>query len=291
MTSEPWTILGAAGEPIIGDAHLPAPGIGEPVGVLVCCHGFKGYKDYGFFPQLAEAAARSGLIAHRFNFSHSGMTNRIETFERPDLFSLDRWSYQIADLLAVVSAIREGELAGENLPIVWFGHSRGGVTCVLTGQRVFEDDELASHRPAGIVTAAAPHEAMHLEEEHKRILRKTGRLSSPSSRTGQDLQIGLPFLEEVESAPHAYDPVRCIARIACPMLILHGSDDPTVPVESAHALSAAAKHAQLEVLDGANHVFNAPNPLPLDTPAPPTAQRMIDMVCEFATTRCRHPAV
>ncbi len=287
-TVQPWTITGAAGQPIFGDSHLPDE---PPVGVLVICHGFKGYKDYGFFPHLAEAAAQTGLIAHRFNFSHSGMTNHIETFERPELFTLDRWSYQIADLLAVVSAIHDGHLPGAGalpgLPITWFGHSRGGVTCVLTGARVFGGDTLATHRPAGIITAAAPHDGMRLDDDHKRILHKTGRLSSPSSRTGQELYIGLPSLDEVEADPDSFDPTRCIRTITCPVLIVHGSDDPTVPVDSAHHLADAAQNVTLEVLDGANHVFNAPNPLPTDTPAPPTAQRMIDTACNFAVACCR----
>jgi len=47
MSREAWSIEGADGQPILGDTHLPeAP----PRGVLVICHGFKGYKDYGFFP-------------------------------------------------------------------------------------------------------------------------------------------------------------------------------------------------------------------------------------------------
>ena len=53
---------------------------------MLIAHGFKGYKDYGMFPRLARVAAETGFVAHRFNFSHSGMTDRIATFEHPDLF-------------------------------------------------------------------------------------------------------------------------------------------------------------------------------------------------------------
>jgi hypothetical protein len=84
-----WSIEGSEGEPIIGNAHLPeAP----PGGVVLVAHGFKGYKDYGMFPRIAESLANRGFIAHRFNFSHSGMTGAIETFERPDLFERDTWN-------------------------------------------------------------------------------------------------------------------------------------------------------------------------------------------------------
>ena len=100
-TVKPWSIPGAEGEVILGDCHLPA---GEARGVIIIAHGLKGYKDYGMFPVIARACAAGGLIAHRFNFSHSGMTNALETFARPDLFERDTWNRQVHDCRAVVEA-------------------------------------------------------------------------------------------------------------------------------------------------------------------------------------------
>ena len=105
--SNEWTLPGADGEAILGNAHRPD---GEPVGVVIIAHGFKGYKDYGMFPRIAETMCDAGFIAHRFNFSHSGMTNTIETFERPDLFERDTWNKQVFDCRAVVAAINDGKL-------------------------------------------------------------------------------------------------------------------------------------------------------------------------------------
>jgi hypothetical protein len=79
-----WSLPGSDNELIFGTSHLPAAGR-TPVGVVLLCHGFKGYKDYGFFPHLASSLARDGFIAHRFNFSHSGVTPIYETFARIDL--------------------------------------------------------------------------------------------------------------------------------------------------------------------------------------------------------------
>ena len=120
-----WSIPGADGEAIIGNAHLPD---GDPAGVVLLAHGFKGYKDYGMFPRIAQTLAEAGFLAHRFNFSHSGMTDAIKTFERPELFEKDTWNKQVFDWRQVDSAIRSGTLAGQGLPCVIFGHSRGGAT-------------------------------------------------------------------------------------------------------------------------------------------------------------------
>ena len=151
-----WSIPvdGVAGRSILGTTHLPEA---SPQGVVLLGHGFKGYKDYGFFPCFANEAARRGLVAHRFNFSHSGMTNRIETFERPDLFEQDTWGKQIFDLQQVAAAAKDARLPGDAppaAPMTWFGHSRGGVTVILAAWRAAEGHGV---KPDRIVPADQVH--------------------------------------------------------------------------------------------------------------------------------------
>lgn len=277
MTVTDWTRPGADDQPIFGNTHTPD---GEPVGVLLICHGFKGYKDYGFFPRLADAAAGRGLIAHRFNFSHSGMTPRTETFERPDLFEQDTWMKQVRDLHTVAAAVASGKLAGQGLPGVWFGHSRGGVAVLLAASGT-------EPAPVGVVTAAAPDKACNLEQEQQRLLKKLGRMPSPSGRTGQELYVGRRWLEEIEADPDAHDPCRAIAALPCPALILHGDADPTVDPSAARRLADAAPgRATLRLIPEASHTFNAPNPLPPTAPLPEATRTMIELTCDFAVERC-----
>jgi alpha-beta hydrolase superfamily lysophospholipase len=268
--SRAWSIPGAGGQAILGDAHIPAS---EPVGVLIICHGFKGYKDYGFLPHLADAACAAGLIAHRFNFSHSGMTRRIETFERPDLFEQDTWGRQIADLTAVTEAIRAGRLEGGNLPLVVFGHSRGGVTALLSASRGLE--------VAGLIAAASPDYCSNLDDDQKAMLRRRGYLISPSSRTGQDLRIGRAWQDEIDANPAAFDPRRAAAALQLPMLLIHGDADETVPVARAKSLAQASDfRAELVVIPGAGHTFNAANPM--QTPPPVETQLLFEAAVSFA---------
>jgi len=271
-----WTIPGSDGHPIYGNTHLPKE---EPKGQLICCHGFKGYKDYGFFPILCGQAAEQGLAAHRFNFSHSGMTNRLDTFEKPELFEKDRWGRQIEDLAAVVK-----HLQASNLPSVLFGHSRGGVTSTLyTGRH-------AKDIPAGLITAAAPDYACNLDDFVRDQLRMEGRLLSPSGRTGQDLYVGLDWLEEIERDPALYKPALAAEQIQCPMLILHGDQDETVPTDCARNLhQAASRQSKLEIIQGANHVFNCPNPFLTEAglvQLPEQARQMIQHSIGFAIACC-----
>ena len=279
-----WTIDGADQQLIYGSTHLP---LGEPVGVLILCHGFKGYKDYGFFPQLSEQASKLDLIAHRFNFSHSGMTSNIETFERADLFELDTWGKQIQDLHQVSRAIQIGGIAGTGLPQVWFGHSRGGVTVALAASRLFQNSDSKSPRPRGLVLAASPHQSNSLIEDQKSALRRLGRLSSPSSRTGQVLYVGLAGLNEWDADPKAYDPLDALQAVDCPVLVVHGSVDQTVePAAATHLANAAGEHASLHLIEGASHTFDAPNPLRLDQKLSERTNKLFDLTCAFATECC-----
>lgn len=301
--SQTWSIPGAGGEAILGDTHLPPDGQ-APIGHLVIAHGFRGYKDYGILPVLAAEAARNeGLIAHRFNFSHSGMTNHIDTFERPDLFEKDTWGRQIFDLAAVAKAIRAGALPGSGgaakLPQIWFGHSRGGVTALLTAARAFAPGQYKQSvvgrepsarddipQPAGVIPAAAPAFACMLGPDDIALMKKQGYLVRESSRTGQKLRVGLPWLEEYEADPHAFDPLRAASLIGCPVAVIHGDADETVPADCAHMIAQQAKRADTVIIEGASHVFNTSNPANPDRPLPPQGQAMVDAVCDFALRWC-----
>ena len=68
--------LGAAdGGPLRVDVRTGArPGEARPA--VVICHGFKGFKDWGFFPKLSERLAVAGFTALSFNFFHALCSRR-----------------------------------------------------------------------------------------------------------------------------------------------------------------------------------------------------------------------
>jgi pimeloyl-ACP methyl ester carboxylesterase len=276
-----WQIEGSDGELIIGNAHLPEA---RPIGVILIAHGFKGYKDYGMFPRIARAMADRGLIAHRFNFSHSGMTNALETFQRPDLFEKDTWNKQVFDYRAVIGAVDHGALEGRGLPYVMFGHSRGGVSALLTAGRFADDIALA--RLVGVVTAAAPSTCNSLTREQAEELLEAGFLVSPSSRTGQALRIGKGFLTEQREDPQSHDLLALAGRITCPVLVIHGENDPTVPATCAHRIAAACRQTTVRIISGADHVYKTPNPLAPEAEASPQLAELLEAVGDFAAGCC-----
>ncbi|GJM18513.1 MAG: hypothetical protein DHS20C14_07260 [Phycisphaeraceae bacterium] len=268
MPIHAWTIEGSDGLELLGDTHEPAD---TPLACAIIVHGYKGYKDYGMFPLTCEHLARAGVVAHRFNLAHSGMTNETATFARPDLFEQDTWAHQVADLRAVVDAIRAGRLAGAGLPLFLVGHSRGGVTVLLAA--AWHAGELGL---AGVVTINAPAACCTLSDTDRASLLADGHLEAPSARTGQTLRVGSAWLREQLDDPERYDlPARC-RDIACPALLIHGDADRTVPPPSVRTLAdAIGPRATVCPIPGGDHVLNTPNPTPMDAePSAPLAQAL-----------------
>jgi len=276
-----WEIRGAESQTIFGTAYIPDD---VPIGCAIVAHGFKGYKDFRMIPAFAKELCRAGLVAHAFNFSHSGMTANPDTFERPDLFEFDTWNKQVFDIQCIVEAISCGQLAGTGLPYVLLGHSRGGVSSILFAGRQTTESRLP--KPAGVVTAGSPDVACSMSDTEKGELRAKGYLESPSARTGQILRIGLQWLTEQEADPDAHNALDNVRKIECPILVVHGEDDETVNVQSAATIADAAVNARIAGIKNCNHVFNAPTPPPPDVREIPELAQAIGEIVDFTRDCC-----
>jgi len=249
-----WDLPGAEGETVLGVTDAPEA---APRASVLLLHGHKGYLSYGCYPVIADRLARALPVAvHRFNASHSGMTRDESTFERPDLFALDTWNKQVDDLRAVIRAARAGELPGTaaGLPVIAMGHSRGGVTCLLAAGREGEDT------PDAVVSMSAPSWCASDVDGKQKEIAETGRLSTPSARTGQDLGADPVWLEEQLADPKNHDLLALCRRVVGPTLVIHGEEDETIPVRCAREIAEAVPDAELALIAGGDHVFSTPNP-------------------------------
>ena len=81
----------------------------DPRPAVLILHGFKGFKDWGMFPVLAERMARAGFTAISFNMSGSGVDQQGE-FSYPDRFGRNTYSAELEDLKRVMDALADGAL-------------------------------------------------------------------------------------------------------------------------------------------------------------------------------------
>jgi len=237
-----FEITSDEGLPIRGNIDAPS----HPRALVVVVHGFKGFKDWGFFPWLAEALCTEGLAVVRFNMSRSGIGKNLESFDRLDLFRDDTYSTQIADLMTTV---RYAQSRFESLPTFLVGHSRGGGVALLAARTV--------PRLVGLATWSAISHVDRWDAATKKKWRAEGYMDIENQRTKQMMRMSTAILDD--SGKH--DIMAAVRTIDVPLLVVHGARDESVPLEEGREIAKGARDASLLILGSASHTYNAIHPL------------------------------
>ena len=260
MIHSRFTLESRLGEPIHGDLRLPdGPG---PHPVVVVCHGFKGFKDWGFHPWLGTRLAAAGLAAVHFNFSRNGVREADGDIEDLDAFRRNTLSIERDDLDTVLDVLLAGTLGAPLDParLGLAGHSRGGGVALLGAAERPEVKALSTW-------AAVSHFDRIADEATLAEWRRAGVYEVLNSRTGQVLPMGVEFLDDVLGNLDRLDLLAAARRLDVPWLLLHGTADETVPFAEAEALARASKGAvRLVPIDGGGHTFGAVHPFAGPTP-------------------------
>ena len=94
----------AHGRRFAADATYEATGYPKPVVIFV--HGFKGFKDWGHFPLVAEFFAREGFVCVKLNLSHNGvLIDGTGDLEDLDAFGRNNFSIELDDLGQLIDAL------------------------------------------------------------------------------------------------------------------------------------------------------------------------------------------
>jgi pimeloyl-ACP methyl ester carboxylesterase len=246
LTVSAFTIDSEEGLPIRGDIHAAE----KPRALVILVHGFKGFKDWGFFPWPAHRLMQHRLVVVRFNMSRSGIGEDPESFDRLDLFEHDTYSTQLRDLAAVV---RHAQLQFPSLPTFLLGHSRGGGIALLGAQDV--------PKLRGVIAWAPIARADRWDEATQKEWRRTGVLEVENARTKQIMRMSPVILDDYEANRERLDVVAAASRLTVPLLVIHGGRDESVSVEEGRLLASSASQSSMTVLHRASHTFNAIHPL------------------------------
>ncbi|HKT60725.1 MAG TPA: alpha/beta fold hydrolase [Gemmatimonadales bacterium] len=246
---------GTLGEILI---DVRAGGRGTPRPAVIVVHGFKGFKDWGLWPSLAERIARGGLSAVTLNLSGSGVDDSGE-FVHVERFGHNTFSAELQDLRRVTDALVCGELGvAPPSAVGLLGHSRGGGIAVLQAA--------ADARVRALVTWAAISTVDRWPAAQRAAWRAAGVNEVKNVRTGQVLPLYTDALDDVEQNAATLDIEAAARRITVPWLILHGTEDEAVSLAEGERLAAAAPRARFVRIDGAGHTFGAVHPWQGATP-------------------------
>lgn len=223
------------------------------------CHGFKGFKDWGYFPVTADRLSQAGFAAVLFNFSGSGVGVRGDSFDEPERFRRATYSNAFGDLGTVVAELRRGRLGVTPSAIGVLGHSMGGGIAVLQAG--------ADPGIGALVTWSATARFGRLwRKDQVPDWRRTGTLEIVNQRTGERLPLATDILDDLERNADRLDVLGAAAAIRAPWLVVHGAIDESVPASDARDLSARAPQARLLLIENAGHTFGITHPWIGSTP-------------------------
>jgi pimeloyl-ACP methyl ester carboxylesterase len=257
------------GIPIRGNIHVPDRGSAP---VVVCLHGFKGFKDWGFWPEVAARLGAAGYGMLRFNFSHSGIGEDMKTFSETELFETGTYTRELEDLRDVLSRLTRGRLLGsERLDVSRVGllaHSRGAVSALAAAAA-------AEFRVRSVVLWNPVSSLIWWDEETRRRWRETGFWEVVNARTGQAFRMRTALLDDAEKNRDRLGPVANAGRLRVPLFSVVAAQDETVPPAAARRLvSAAGEFGSLHEIPATGHTFGAGHPFPGSTPALEEALRV-----------------
>ncbi|MBS1765066.1 MAG: dienelactone hydrolase family protein [Bacteroidetes bacterium] len=262
-------------KPVIADLYYPDSS--HPLPVVLFAHGFKGFKDWGTFPLVAESFAKAGFAFIKFNFSYNGTTAQSpDEFADMDAFGNNNFTKELDDLQTLLDWLAEYNLEKEvfNLSdISLAGHSRGGAIAII---KAAEDSRISR-----LATWASPVDfTKYISQEQLSVWRQSGVIYVENSRTLQQMPLYYQLAEDVMSNPERINIERASKQIVIPHVIIHGTEDETVNFADALILHSWNKRAEFVAIDHANHSFGAQHPY-TNHLLTPHYQQVVDQTIKF----------
>ncbi|MCM4154929.1 alpha/beta hydrolase [Gramella sp. AN32] len=250
-------IEGKHGRPILTDYIFKQDG--KPKRVLIFCHGYKGFKDWGAWDMMGTQFAKNDYFFLKFNFSHNG-TNIDNPSEFLDIeaFGDNNYSIELDDLQSVIDEVLSEafEFASEvdSGKVDLIGHSRGGGIAII---KAAEEPRIGK-----LVTLASvsDYASRFPDEEKLQIWKEKGVQYILNSRTKQQLPHHFQFYRDFKENEDRLNIQRAAENLKIPHLIVHGSQDTSVSIEEAGKLFEWSPASKLCLVENADHVFGIQHP-------------------------------
>jgi dienelactone hydrolase len=246
--------------PIYYDLYSPVTTQTRSFPVILFLHGFKGFKDWGAFPDACEYLSRFGFCVLAFNFSRNGVGENMLEFDQPELFEEQTLSSDLNDVGDVIKHLKNGELRSDqvmiNTDIIGIiGHSRGGHTAVAA----------AAEYP-GIQTVVTWSAVANYNERWSDGMKSDweakGYTEIVNSRTGQTLKQGKVVYEDAINNADRLMAIKRVKEIHIPILFIAGKEDESVPPSESKKLfrECPSEDKEIKLIQNTGHTFGTAHP-------------------------------
>ena len=243
-------------KPIVTDVFYKQNQQKKPI--VIFCHGYKGYKDWGSWDLMADYFAKNNFFFLKFNFSHNGGTLE-NPIDFPDLeaFGENNFTTELNDLETVIDWVISNEnylseVDIENITLI--GHSRGGgivmikaaenskVSKVITWNGV---SDYGSRFPKGAKLAA---------------WKENGVMYVLNGRTKQQMPHYYQFFQDFKENENRLKIKTAVQKLNIPLLIINGVEDIVVPPSEGENIHSWNSKSKWIVIDKMNHTLGSKHP-------------------------------
>ncbi|MEM7550128.1 MAG: prolyl oligopeptidase family serine peptidase [Bacteroidota bacterium] len=231
----------------------------EPKDLILFIHGFKGFKDWGYFNLMADYFTDKGFAFSKLNLSHNGTTpEKPSDFDDLEAFGNNNFSIELDDIGTTIDYLysEDSTLKKSGVSInrlILLGHSRGGGLAIL---KTGEDERI------NVVAALAPIHNLkkRWSDEVLEVWKKDGVMTIENSRTKQIMPLYYQLVENTLENYSRLDIPNTVRNLSVPIFVAHGTSDETLPVEYAHELKTWNDQVELMIVQEGNHTFGGKHP-------------------------------
>jgi len=248
--------------------------------VIVFCHGFKGFKDWGTFNLVAKRFAKDHYNFVKFNFSHNGTSlDDLSDIHDKEAFGNNNFEKELDDLGSVLDWLQDAKnpLSAVINPdeIYVIGHSRGGGIALL---KTIEDSRIKKVTCWATVNDLEKFMLMNPMDEW----RKTGVSWVKNTRTNIDFPLYFQFYENFYKHRDRFDLKKNLMKLDKPLLLLHGNQDKSVSMNDSQWIYDHVMHAIFIQVENGDHTFGGVHPWLKET-LPEDMNFAIEETIEFFT--------
>ena len=222
--------------------------------IVIFCHGFKGFKDWGCWNLVANYFVENGLNFLKFNFSHNGTSidkvNQISDFNS---FRNNNYSIEVQDLIRVINYIKSPKSLLKHNDLCLIGHSRGGGIACLVTQYYDEITKLVTWASVADFKDRFPNknEISIWKKEVSRFIINT--------RTGEKYPQDYQFYEDFIENENSLNISKALKNFDGKLLVCYATLDNVVTEKHAINMTNWAKNAEIKSFR-TNHTFGSRHP-------------------------------
>jgi len=250
----------------------------NPKPLVIFCHGYKGFKDWGAWNLVAKAFMQAGCFFVKFNFSHNGGSVE-QPIDFPDLdsFAENNYSKELEDLEDILNHLLSekeytNELDQNNITLI--GHSRGGGIVTI---KASEDS-----RVTNLITWAGVSSLDRFDGFDLNAWQRYGVVYVLNGRTKQQMPHNYQFYEDFLNNQKRLNIKEAARSLDKPHLIIHAKDDQAVAFSEAESLNSWNPRSEVMTVHDSNHVFSSSHPWVEDF-LPLQLKQVVTSSIEFVT--------